>query len=416
MRLSNFLVINAMPIFSYTAKSIDETITKGTLDSPNEKLLRDTLLNQGLYLVEAKNLSFFSRLDIKKILFNEKVTVDDLLIFTRQMYNLSKSGIPIIRSISTIEVTSHNPVLKAALNDIVLSLESGQLLSQSMSKYNYIFSDLMISILEVGEETGNIDKSFLQISKYLKREKTTSSQIKSALRYPTMVLFTIIIAMIIVNIFVIPSFVDFFDKFKVDLPIYTKILISVSNFTVNFWSEGLAVILIIFIIIKKYLKTTDGLFFYDKYILKMPVVGSIIHKSLMERFSRSLYLALDSGVPIINSLNLIAKAIDNKYIEHEIIKIKNGVQEGVLISKLMSKNDVFDVIVVQIISISEETGDFSDMLNNISDYYSDEIDVEISQLSSAIEPIMITIIGMMVLVLALGIFMPMWDLSNITNN
>ncbi len=337
--------------------------------------------------------------------------LDDLILFSRQMYSLTKAGVPIIRAIHSLIESTRNKALSAALSDISVSLESGLTMGQAMEQHPKIFSSLFLNVIKVGESTGSLDQGFLQISDYLTREKETQSRIKSALQYPTMVLIAISIAMMIVNIYVIPAFKGVFDKMGAELPWQTKALINISDFTVEFWPYIAGVLVIGFYGLRQYFQTADGLMTKDRLILRIPGVGSIIQRASMERFSRSFAMILSAGVPIIQGISVVSGAIGNQYIGSKLNKMRIGIEKGDSISRMAMSVGLFTPLVVQMIMVGEETGDISTMLLEAADFYETEVDAELKNLASVIEPFLLVIVGIMVLVLALGIFLPMWNLS-----
>jgi MSHA biogenesis protein MshG len=327
------------------------------------------------------------------------------------MHSLTKAGVPLIRSINSLADSCRNLALKQALVSITHRLESGQSLSQAMSQHNKIFPILLVSIINVGETTGGLEQAFQQISHYLEREKETQSRIKSALRYPTMVLMAISIALVTVNVYVIPAFKGVFDKMGTQLPWQTRLLMAVSDFTVEFWPYILGLSLLTIILIGKYVQSPAGRLHWHQLILKIPAVGSIIHRATMERFSRSFAMILNAGVPLIQGIAIVSKAVGNEYIGAKLHKMRVGIEKGDSISRMARSIELFPPLVIQMILVGEESGNIAEMLQEVADFYEGEIDTELKNLSSAIEPFLIVIIGIIVLILALGIFLPMWDLS-----
>jgi MSHA biogenesis protein MshG len=343
----------------------------------------------------------------------KQLNLSDLILFTRQMYSLSKAGVPIIRSIRSLIKSTRNSALAATLSDIAKGLEAGNTLSQTLSNHPKIFDPLFTSIIDVGETTGELEQSFLQISQYLEREKTTQASIKAALRYPSMVIIAISIAMIIINIYVIPAFKTIFDRVHADLPWQTKLLMGISNFTVNYWPMLVIALMAGIYGFSKYINTIDGRLVWDRFLLKIPGIGSIIERATMERFSRSFAMILSSGVPLIQGIGIVANAVGNTYVGKKLNKMRIGIEKGDSISRMAISTQLFPDLVIQMIMVGEETGNISDMLLEVADFYETEIDAELKNLASIIEPFLIVIIGIMVLILALGIFLPMWNLSSV---
>jgi len=386
----------------------------GEMDGENSKAVAKLLISRELtpVSIEEKAVETDPMEQFNHWQSLRSLKLDDIMLFSRQMYSLNKAGVPIIRAIHSLINSTRNQALASALTDIVGSLEAGQSLSHAMGKHPKVFSNLFISIINVGEATGGLELAFLQMSQYLEREKETQSRIKSALRYPTMVIFAISVAMAIVNIYVIPAFKGVFDKIGSELPWQTKMLMAVSDFSVQFWPYILATLLISYFSLVKYIQTADGLLKKDQLLLKLPAVGSIIQRATMERFSRSFAMILSSGVPLIQGITIVSGAIGNVYIGSQLDTMRIGIEKGDSISRMAMSIGLFPPLVIQMIMVGEETGNISEMLLEVADFYEAEIDVELKNLASVIEPFLLVIIGSMVLVLALGIFLPMWNLSS----
>ncbi|MDP3905152.1 MAG: type II secretion system F family protein, partial [Methylococcaceae bacterium] len=327
------------------------------------------------------------------------------------MHSLSKAGVPLIRALRSLSESTRNPALANAIKDIAKRLESGSSLSQAMNQHQKVFSPLFINIVHVGETSGGLDQAFLQIANYLEREKETQSRIKAALRYPSMVIIAISIAMIVINIYVIPAFKGVFDKMHAELPWQTRLLMAISEFTVNYWPYLLGGLLVLSAIVIKYINTREGRLQWDWLMLRIPGVGSIVERSTMERFARSFAMSLSAGVPLIQGITIVSAAIGNSYIASKLEQMRIGIEKGDSISRMARSTQLFPPLVVQMLMVGEETGNISDMLLEVADFYETEVDAELKNIASVIEPILIVIIGIMVLILALGIFLPMWDLS-----
>ncbi len=403
-----------MPNYQYKARNNAGKLAEGIITADTQNTVAKLLLEKNLTPISIKQHA--AKTDIVEQ-FNQwqairSLNTDDLMLFSRQMYSLTKAGVPLIRAMQTLKDSTRNTALSDALENISKDLEAGSTLSQAMAQHPKIFAHLFVSIINVGEETGRLDQGFLQISQYLEREKETESSIKAALRYPTMVIIAISIAMIIVNIYVIPAFKGVFDKMGTELPWQTKLLMGVSDFTVDFWPHLLAGFIVIGFTLSQYIKSPEGHLLKDQYLLKIPAVGSIIHRATMERFSRSFAMILSSGVPLIQGITIVSNAIGNVYIGSKLDKMRVGIEKGDSISRMAMSIGLFPPLVVQMIIVGEETGNISDMLLEVADFYESEIKAELQNLASVIEPFLIVVIGIMVLVLALGIFLPMWNLSS----
>ncbi len=402
-----------MPNFTYKARNNSGKLIDGNVEADSAHAVAQMLNNRGLIPIHIEvakqNTDLLEQFTYWRAL--RDLNINDLILFSRQMHSLTKAGVPLTRAINSLADSSRNIALRLALFSISRQLESGQSLSQAMAQHDKIFPMLLISIINVGETTGGLEQAFLQISHYLEREKETEVRIKSALRYPGMVLIAISIAMVIVNIYVIPAFKGVFDNMGAQLPWQTKLLMAISDFFVNYWPYLLGGVFAVALIIAKYLESPDGLKLWHKLMLKIPAVGSIIHRATMERFSRSFAMILSSGVPLIQGIAIVSQAVGNTYIGSKLYRMRIGIEKGDSISRMARSIGLFPPLVIQMILVGEESGNIADMLNEVADFYEGEIDAELKNLSSVIEPFLIVVIGVMVLGLALGIFLPMWELS-----
>ena len=401
-----------MSNFHYKGRTNRGDAIEGDLEAATADAVATQLFNSGITpitileskIATQKNITF-------KNLFGEKVGLDDLVLFSRQMYTLMKSGVPIIRSITSLSDSTRNETLSKALKDIVMDLESGRELSHAFSRHPKIFSNLYVSIVQVGENTGRLDEGFLQIAEYQELEKETRDRIKTAMRYPTMVFVAIGAAIAIINLFVIPAFANIYAKFDAELPWATKLLIATSNFTVAYWPYLLAGIILSAVGINMYVKTDEGRYKWHKYKLRIPIVGSIVYRSLLARFARSFAMATRAGVPLIQTMTVVSRAADNDYLAERILQMRNGIERGDTLTRTAAASNMFSPLVLQMMAVGEETGAVDELLQEVAEYYEREVDYDLKNLSSAIEPILIVAIGIMVFVLALGVFLPMWDLA-----
>ena len=404
-----------MPLFAYKARNSRGDSIKGEIEAASADALASQLINSGNTPIEIRETQAKTDTwgELKRKLGTSKPTLDDLILFCRQMYTLSKAGVPIIRGITGLAETTKNITLSDALKSILLELESGRELSSAMAMQGNLFSSLMISMVKVGENTGKLDVAFLQLAQYLELERDTRNRVKAAMRYPMFVLIAISLAIGIVNVFVIPAFAGVFKGMKMELPWQTKALIGISDFTVAYWPYMLGLIIIAVFSFNNYIKSPNGKYKWDRAKLRFPIVGSIITRALLSRFARSFAMASKSGVPLIQALTVVARAVDNDYVSEKILSMRNGIERGDSLTRTAIATGLFTPLVLQMLSVGEETGAVDDMLNEVADFYEREVDYELKNLSQAIEPILIVAIGILVLILALGIFLPMWELTSL---
>jgi MSHA biogenesis protein MshG len=397
--------------FSYKARKSGGELATGVLEAADASAVAQILIGRSFTPIEINESSQEHVAESSKISFlTPNITLDDLVIFSRQMYSLAKSGIPILRAVRGLADTTGSKRMSAALDDVADQLERGRTLSSALNKHSQVFSRLFVSIVHVGENTGRLDDAFLQLSFYLERDQETRKQLKAATRYPMFVIIAIVIAMIIMNIVVVPIFADMFKSFGAELPLMTRILLATSDFFITKWQYLLVGIGLTIFATLKYLRTKDGRYKWDQAKLKLPVVGSIFERTLLGRFARSFSMMLISGVPLTSALNLVADAVDNAFMAERILSMRKNIEKGESLSRVASSSKMFTPLVLQMISVGEETGRVDELLAEVAEFYEREVDYDLKSLTSKIEPILICIVAGMVLVLALGIFTPMWDM------
>ncbi len=405
-----------MPVFSYKGRSARGELVQGTLEGAESGAIADQLMNTGITPTEIK----MTRAAAVKTdnsggwkinLTERKVDPLELMLFSRQMYTLLKAGVPIMRALAGLQESSQNPTFSAMLQDLRESLDSGRELSIAMRRHPKIFSPFYVNMVQVGEMTGMLDQTFLRLYDHLEFEKDMSERIKSAMRYPMFVIIAMAIAIVIVNIFVIPAFAKVFEGFHSELPLMTRLLMGFSNFMVHFWPILLAAIVGAAVVFRSWINTVDGRYRWDHYKLQLPLAGRIIFKATLARFARSLALSFKSGIPIVQGLNTVGMVVDNEYMRSKVEQMRDGVERGESILRTASATGVFNPTVLQMIAVGEETGDLDGLMFEVAAMYEREVEYEVKTLSANIEPIMIIALGVLVLILALGIFLPMWDLG-----
>ena len=342
-----------------------------------------------------------------------KISIEELLMFTRQMGALQRAGIPLTRAIAGILESVHNPLLIRALRDILDQLESGRSLSVSCARHPKVFSNLYVSMIQVGENTGRLEETFAQMAEYIDRNRRITQNIKTAMRYPTIVLIAVAIALAILNGFVIPKFADFFRANALELPWQTVLLLNMSEFFIEYWWLMLAAIFAAFVGFKRYTGTVNGRHRWHRFIVNAPVVGDILHRSFMARFARSFAMAYSAGVPIVQAMGVISRSIGNDFIGNHVNGMREGIERGEALTLTAQRTQMFTPVVMQMFAVGEEAGNLDEMMTFVADFYEEEVDYDIKNLSDRIEPFIYIGMGAIVLVLALGIFVPMWDIAQL---
>jgi len=405
-----------MPLFSYKIRDADGNLKEGQAEALSADALASQFQASHTVPISITEVNEKQSLDIGKYLKarrKTKVKLDDMILFCRQMHTLNSSGVPLVRALRGLVETSRNPTLGEALGAVVNDIESGMELSGAFSRHPKVFPALLCRMVQVGEVTGKLDEVFMQLSIYFEREKDTINKVKAALRYPSFVLAAIAMAVVFISLFVIPAFEKVFAGAGAKLPLATRILLGLSSFMQNYWYVLLGLFILLVIVVNKGLKTTQGRYFWDRYKLKIPLVGDIILRSTLVRFSRGFNMSYTAGVPLSQALGFTARAVSNSYVGGKIEAIRNGIERGDTLTRSATQTGMFTPLVLQMLAVGEESGSVDVMLEDVAEFYEREVDYDLKNLSSAIEPIMIVIIGGMVLVLALGVFLPMWNLSSI---
>ncbi|EJV0370849.1 type II secretion system F family protein [Vibrio vulnificus] len=403
-----------MATFHYQGRTLDGNKANGQIDAVTSEAAAEQLMNRGIIPVSITQGKTGSGLDFDlNALFAPAVPLEILVLFCRQLYSLTKAGVPLLRSMRGLVQNCENKQLKAALEEVVAELTNGRSLSASMQLHSKVFSPLFVSMIHVGENTGRLDQALLQLANYYEQELETRKRIKTAMRYPTFVISFIVVAMFILNVKVIPQFASMFNRFGVDLPLPTKILIGMSNFFVNYWMLLAGLIVGLIFGFKAWVATADGRERWDKWRLKLPVVGGVVNRAQLSRFSRTFALMLQAGVPLNQSLSLSAEAMGNRFLELKILKMKADIEAGSQVSVTAINSGIFTPLVIQMISVGEETGRIDELLMEVADFYDREVDYDLKTLTARIEPILLVIVAGMVLVLALGIFLPMWGMLDV---
>ncbi|UUA74112.1 type II secretion system F family protein [Cellvibrio sp. QJXJ] len=404
-----------MAVYEFKGRNAEGRLITGQVDASSQDAAVNQLLGRGITPVDIsefiEQLSFSER--FVRATNRGRVEKVELIMFCRQMHTISRAGIPLVKGLRGLSASLRNYAFQQALNDVVERLEAGVELSTAMRAHPKIFDNLFVSLVSVGENSGRLDLVFKQLSEYMERDLETIKSIKTALRYPSFVLIAISIAIVVINVKVIPAFANLFATFGADLPLPTRILIGISDFFVDFWLYLLLIISALVAWVYHYIKTPEGSRVWGRKKLKLIVVGDIIERASLARYARSFGLMLNAGLPLSNALELSARAVDNPYLGDKIRGIRAGVERGEGLFQTHLVSGMFTPLVLQMISVGEESGQVDALLAEVAAFYESEVEYDVKQLSDRIEPIMIVIMAGFVTVLALGIFLPMWDMYSI---
>ncbi len=403
-----------MPHFAYVGRNAQGNRIEGVMESPTGSILAEHLTESGITPIRisesAAPADSFGK-QLSRLFDRQKAGFLDVLLFSRQMYTLIKAGVPIMRALAGLQESAMNRAFAAVIQDLREALDSGRELSQALARNPAVFGSFYVAMIRVGETTGRLEEVFLQLFHHLEFQKYMKDQVKAALRYPSFVVLAMAIALVIINIFVIPAFAKVFKGFNAELPLMTRILIGFSDFTLAWWPAILTLLVVAVFAFRLFVKTADGRLAWDRLKLRIPIAGKIIRKATLARFARSFAMAARSGVPIVQGLSLTGQVVENAWIEKKLEDMRMGVERGESVLRTAVASGVFTPVVLQMVMVGEESGSLDEMMLEIADMYQREVEYELKTLSAQIEPILIVTLGIMVLILALGVFLPMWDLG-----
>ncbi|HEX8987399.1 MAG TPA: type II secretion system F family protein [Rhodocyclaceae bacterium] len=405
-----------MGAFSYRGRNGAGEIVLGVVEAATAGEVAGNLANTGITPIEIKAApaSALKKGDgIHLDFFKPKIAHVDVLLFTRQIHTLMKAGVPVVRALAGLQESAVNPAMKEVLGDVRGSLESGRDMSVSLARHTKVFNSFYLAMVHVGEVTGRLEDVFLRLFDHLDFERFMREQVKSALRYPSFVILAMVAAMAVINVMVIPEFAKVFQGMNAELPLLTRVLIGISGFVVNWWWALLGAAGGAVMAFRSWTATQAGRYTWDRVKLKIPIAGKIVHKATLARFARSFSLASRSGVPIIQAMTTVARTVDNAYLAEKIEHMRDSVERGESVLRAAIGTGAFTPIVLQMIAVGEESGSLDEMMDEIAGMYQGEVEYELKTLSQQVEPILIVALGAMVLVLALGIFVPMWDLGKV---
>lgn len=392
--------------FAYTAIDGNGSKSSGHVEASSSNSAASLISEQGLSPISILAVPEAPREKTKK---PDPV---DLQLFSQQMASMLRTGVPILRALAAASEGGKENTMGPIATEIRTDLEAGKPLAAAMSQHPECFDDYYVAMIRIGEATGNIENIFLKLHGHLNFQRQMRSQVKSALRYPLTVVGVIAVALIIVNFFVIPAFAKVYIGFKAELPFFTKLLIGSSNLMLNYWWVFLSALVGAVVGAQMFLRTHEGRLAWDKLKLRIPVAGKIAHRATLARFSQSLSLALTAGLPITSAMALVGETTDNAWLAEKIDAIKMQLERGENLYRSCSASGAFTPATLQMILVGEESGTLDEMLLEIAALYQEQVEYDLKTIASQLEPIMLLFLGGLVLILALGIFLPIWGLSS----
>jgi len=399
-----------MPNFKYTVKNSEGKTVNGNADAKSRENLIELLRKEDFTIISIEE---DANVQQKSVVAAKKVKLDDLVIFSRQLATMVEAGIPLVNVLDILGQQVENKAFGETVKKLKDDVETGSSFSQALAKHPRIFSALYINMVRAGESSGMLDEILNRVAVYLEKTATLQRKVKSAMVYPIAVITISIAITIFLLVKVVPTFKGIFDMLGGSLPLPTQILLAVSDFLRKWFVYGLIGVIVAVIVIVRGSKTESGKLALDTIVLKLPVFGNIIKKVSVAKFSRTFSTLVKSGVPILSSLDIVAKTSGNKIVEKAVNNAKKAVQEGKNLADPLSKTPVFPPMVVRMISAGEQAGELEKMLSKIADFYDEQVDAAVDGLTSLIEPMIILFLGVIVGGIVLAIFMPIFKITEI---
>lgn len=407
-----------MDTFEYKGRNKRGEILQGTIEAVSPQSVANWMLAAGIVpiRIRAREDRLKNQPDwLIALQGGNRVSVLDLQMFTRQMATMIKAGVPMMDALAGIQRSTGSEVLARTIKAMRADLDKGVQLSGAMARHPLVFSDYYVSMVRVGEGSGQLEEVFRRLFQQLEFDKDVRQKIKAAMRYPSFVLVAMAIAMTIMTIFVIPTFARVFASMKLELPLLTRMLLGFSGFMVDYWWLMLGAVGAGIYAFRAYTGQAEGRYQWDRLKLRFPVLGPIIKKAALARFCSSFATASRSGVPLIQAFTLVSQVVDNAFYADRILTMREGVERGETLLRVAQSTAIFTPIELQMLAVGEATGDIESMLMQVADMYQQEIDYEVSRLSASIEPILLAFLGVLVAILLLGIFMPLWDMTQLAH-
>lgn len=400
-----------MPNFKYSARDNFAKFVSGVIAAEDKDVAARKLQELGYFPINISEAHKSSTIQLFS--GRRRVSYQEVNAFTRQLYAVQKAALPLLASLESIALQTPNTYFKSVIESIIRDVRAGTSLSVAMAKYNNIFSDVYISMIKAAETSGGMVEILGRLNDLLEKDIDTRSRINAATRYPMLAFFVLCAGFLIVVTFVIPRFASLYGQFNAALPLPTQILINISTFMRKFWYLIIMGIVGLVFAFKRFVSTVKGRLIWDNLKLKAPVFGPLMTMLTLSRFARIMAILMKSGVPILEVLDLVAKSSGNAVIARAIVNVKESVRQGKGLSEPMKLSGLFPPAVVQMVYIGEQSGRVDELLFSVADYYDSESGYMIRNLTTYIEPILIFILAVMVLVMALAIFLPMWNLIKV---
>jgi type IV pilus assembly protein PilC len=393
-----------MPTFAYTARTMSGELKNATLEAPSRDDVVAQLRRQRLIVVKIDEEKKRKRLG--------KVRTKDIVIFTRQFSTMINAGLPLVQALDILSKQSENKALQETTRQVVYDVESGHTVADALGKHPKVFTELYTNMVAAGEAGGILDTILMRLATFLEKNDALVGKVKSAMVYPSVIMSVAVVAIVVLLIFVIPTFETMFASVNLALPLPTRVVIGLSKFLTGYWWGVAAAAWVSVFMLKRYYASPSGKLTIDKFMLKLPVLGDLLRKSSVSRFTRTLGTLISSGVSILDGLEITAKTAGNRVIHDAIMESRASIAGGDTISAPLAKSAVFPPMVISMIAVGEQTGGLDEMLSKIADFYDTEVDTAVGSLLSLMEPIMIVFLGVVVGGMVVAMYLPIFDMIN----
>jgi type IV pilus assembly protein PilC len=397
-----------MPVYNYTARTLTGELQSGSIDLPSENEVVAHLRKNRMIVVKVQQAP-----KQLKLSFGAGISTRDIVIFTRQFATMINSGLPLVQALDILSEQTENKALKDVTRAVVYDVESGQTLADALRKHPKAFSELYVNMVAAGEAGGILDTILLRLATFMEKNDALVRRVKGAMIYPAVIFSVMAIAVVILLIFVIPVFANMFASMGGQLPLPTRIVMGMSDFLKHYWwAMGLGVVVLVYGT-RRYYATPGGRLNLDKAMLAMPILGDVLRKSAVSRFTRTLGTLIASGVSILDGLEITAKTAGNRVIHDAVMESRNSIAGGETIAAPLQKSKVFPPMVISMIAVGEQTGGLDEMLSKIADFYDEEVDAAVANLLAAMEPIMIVLLGGVVGGMIIAMYLPIFNMINL---
>ncbi len=394
-----------MPAFTYTARTTNGELRTATIDAPSREDVVAQLRRQRMSIVKVDE-------DAKPKKRKGKIKMRDVVIFTRQFSTMINAGLPLVQALDILAKQSENKILAAVTRDLVFDVESGHTVADALAKHPNAFSDLYVNMVAAGEAGGILDTILIRLATFMEKNDALVRKVKGAMIYPGVIMSVAAIAITVLLIFVIPVFEGMFNSVGLALPMPTRVVIGMSRFLKGYWFVVAGVIAGAVWLMRRYYSTSNGKLAIDRMLLRMPVLGDVLRKSAVSRFTRTLGTLISSGVSILDGLEITAKTAGNRVIQDAIMGSRASIAGGDTIAAPLQKSAVFPPMVISMIAVGEQTGGLDEMLTKIADFYDEEVDAAVSGLLALLEPLMIVFLGVVVGGMVVAMYLPIFDMIN----